>query len=92
MALLTPDDLGAHKGEESTLNPRARQKVIFEFGYFMGKLSRKRVCAMLKGDVEKPSDYAGVLYIPLDDSGGWKMKLIKELQSAGLDIDANKAV
>ena len=47
MALLTPDDLGAHKGEESTLNPRARQKVIFEFGYFIGKLSRKRVCAML---------------------------------------------
>ena len=49
MALLTPDDLGAHKGEESTLNPPARQKVIFEFGYFIGKLSRKRVCAMLKG-------------------------------------------
>ena len=56
MALLTPDDLGVHKGEESTLKPRARQKVIFEFGYFIGKLSRKRVCAMLKGDVEKPSD------------------------------------
>ena len=61
MALLIPDDLGAHKGEESTLNPRARQKVIFEFGYFIRKLSRKRVCAMLKGDVEKPSDYDGVL-------------------------------
>lgn len=92
VALLTPDDLGAHKGEESTLNPRARQNVIFELGYFIGKFSRNRVCAMLKGDVEKPSDYDGVLYIPLDDSGGWKLKLIKELQSAGLDIDANKAV
>ena len=92
VALLTPDDVGAGKGEESTLNPRARQNVIFEFGYFIGKLSRKRVCALVKGNVEKPSDYDGVLYISLDDSGGWKMKLIKELRSAGFDIDANKAV
>ena len=92
VALLTPDDVGAGKGEESTLNPRARQNVIFEFGYFIGKLSRKRVCALVKGNVEKPSDYDGVLYISLDDSGGWKMKLFKELRSAGFDIDANKAV
>ena len=92
VALLTPDDVGACKGEENNLNPRARQNVIFEFGYLIGKLSRKRVCALVKGNVEKPSDYDGVLYIPLDDSGGWKMELIKELKAAGFDVDANKAV
>ena len=92
VALLTPDDVGARKGEENNLNPRARQNVIFEFGYLIGKLSRKRVCALVKGNVEKPSDYDGVLYIPLDDSGGWKMELIKELKAAGFDVDANKAV
>ncbi len=92
VALLTPDDVGAPKREKKNLQPRARQNVIFEFGYFIGKLGRKRVCALLKGKVEKPSDFDGVLYIPLDDSGGWRMKLIKELQSAGLHIDANKAV
>ena len=63
VALLTPDDVGARKGEENNLNPRARQNVIFEFGYLIGKLSRKRVCALVKGNVEKPSDYDGVLYI-----------------------------
>ena len=42
----------------------------------------------MKGNVEKPSDYDGVLYIPLDDSGGWKMELIKELKAAGFDVDA----
>ena len=63
VALLTPDDVGAGKGEESSFNPRARQNVIFEFGYFIGKLDRKRVCALVKGHVEKPSDYDGVLYI-----------------------------
>ena len=91
VALLTPDDVGALKGDESNLNPRARQNVIFEFGYFIGKLHRERVCALVKGDVEKPSDYDGVLYIPLDDSGGWKTGLIRELKDAGFEVDANKA-
>ena len=91
VALLTPDDVGALKGNESNLNPRARQNVIFEFGYFIGKLGRERVCALVKGDVEKPSDYGGVLYIPLDDSGGWKTGLIRELNHAGFEVDANKA-
>ena len=91
LALLTPDDVGAIKGDESNLNPRARQNVIFEFGYFIGKIGRKRVCALVQGDVEKPSDYDGVLYIPLDDSGGWKIGLIKELKTAGFNVDANRA-
>jgi len=92
VALLTPDDVGSLKDEGINLNPRARQNVIFEFGYFIGKLDRKRVCALVKGDVEKPSDYDGVLYIPLDDSDGWKMRLIKELKSTGFEVDANKAI
>ena len=91
ITLLTPDDVGALEGERSNLKPRARQNVIFEFGYFIGKLGRKRVCALVQGDVEKPSDYDGVLYIPLDDSGGWKMEIIKEFKTAGFDVDANRA-
>lgn len=92
VALLTPDDVGSLKDEEHNSKPRARQNVIFEFGYFIGKLDRKRVCALVKSDVEKPSDYDGVLYIPWDDSDGWKMRLIKELKSAGFEVDANKAI
>ena len=91
VALLTPDDVGSLKEEKINLNPRARQNVIFEFGYFIGKLDRKRVCALIKGDVEKPSDYDGVLCIPWDDPDGWKMRLIKELKSAGFQLDANRA-
>ena len=92
VALLTPDDVGSLKDEKHNSKPRARQNVIFEFGYFIGKLDRKRVCALVRGDVEKPSDYDGVLYIPLDDFGGWEKKLIKELKSAGFEVDANKAI
>lgn len=90
--LLTPDDLGALKEEQDSLQPRARQNVVFEFGYFIGRIGRERVCALVKGDIEKPSDYEGVLYILLDAEGGWKMKLIKELKTAGVDVDANQAL
>ena len=91
VVLLTPDDEGGLRDGKGDFKPRARQNVIIEFGYFVGKLGRERVCALVKGDVERPSDYDGVLYIPLDNSGGWEMRLIRELKSAGYDVDANRA-
>ena len=91
VALLTPDDVGALKNEEKNLKLRARQNVVFELGYFLGRLGRERVCALTKGNIEIPSDYDGVVYIPLDD-GGWKMDLIRELKNVGFDVDANKAL
>lgn len=87
VVLLTPDDVGAFQGNETNLKPRARQNVVLELGYFLGRLGRNRVCALKKGDVEIPSDYAGVMYIPLDNPGGWKIELVKELKSAGLNFD-----
>jgi predicted nucleotide-binding protein len=91
IALLTPDDVGAEKNCQKNLNPRARQNVIFEFGYFIGRLGRKRVCGILSGDIEIPSDYSGVLYLKLDPADGWKMDLIKEFKAIGIDVDANLA-
>lgn len=92
VALLTPDDVGSLQGDGSNLNPRARQNVIFELGFFIGKLGREGVCALTKGNVEIPSDYAGVVYIPLGDSGAWKFQLVKELKAVGFEVDANKAL
>ena len=90
VVLLTPDDLGGAATEDrKSFKPRARQNVIFELGFFLGKLGRKRIITFMKGNVEKPSDYDGVLYIPLDDDGGWKLKLAKELRAADLAIDPN---
>lgn len=92
VVLLTPDDVGAAKDQQQDLKPRARQNVIFELGYFLGKLGRKRVCALYKGDVEIASDYQGVLYVAMDDAGGWKMKLASEIKEAGIAVDLNKVV
>lgn len=92
IALLTPDDTGSLKGAGNKPNPRARQNVIFELGFFIGRLGRERVCALTKGEVEIPSDYSGVAYIPLDGSGGWKLSLCKELNAAGYSVDLNRIV
>jgi predicted nucleotide-binding protein len=59
---LTPDDVGALKGER--LQDRGRQNVIFELGQFIGKIGRKNVCLFMKGDVEIPSDLRGIGYYP----------------------------
>lgn len=89
VALLTPDDDGSLKGAGNKPKPRARQNVIFELGFFIGKLRRERVCALTKGEVEIPSDYSGVVYIPLDDFDGWKLRLFRELKDAGYNVDMN---
>ncbi len=89
VVLLTPDDIGG-----AVITPaksaRARQNVIFELGYFVGKLGRGRACLLRKGAVEIPSDLYGVIYTELDEADGWKLKLARELNAAGLKFDANK--
>lgn len=92
IALITPDDTGSSIKDPENIRKRARQNVIFEFGYFIGKLGRHRVAGLVKGDIEVPSDYSGVLYIPIDESGAWRFLLIKELKSVGYEVDANKAI
>jgi predicted nucleotide-binding protein len=92
IVLLTPDDLGHKKDCPDQIRPRARQNVILELGYFVGRLSRSRVCALYKGSVEMPSDFHGVIYLPMDDGAGWKLKLASELKQAGIEIDLNLAI
>jgi len=85
--LLTPDDVGGAKGDAANLRMRARQNVVLELGYFLGSLKRSRVCALYKKGVEIPSDVQGVLYVEMDEGGGWRAKLAREISSAGLPID-----
>lgn len=90
VVLMTPDDVGASASEKDNLKARARQNVIFEFGFFVGKLGRGRVCALYKGDVEIPSDYKGVLYVPME--GDWQLSLAKEIKATGIQVDLNKVI
>ena len=95
VVLFTPDDIGALRDGEEEPKLRARQNVIFELGYLIAKLGRSNVTVLYKGaegDIEIPSDYSGVLYTSLDSGSGWKFELVREMKSAGLDVDANKAI
>lgn len=90
VVLLTPDDEGCVKG--GVPEPRARQNVLLELGFFIGYLGREKVCALKKGTLEIPSDFAGVVWETMDDNNGWKQSLSRELEAAGHEIDWNIAM
>jgi predicted nucleotide-binding protein len=89
IVLLSPCDKGCAK-DSTDFKARARQNVILELGYFIGKLGRNRVCTLKKSEVEEPSDFSGIVYILFDDQNGWKIPLSKELEAAGYNIGLNK--
>jgi hypothetical protein len=90
VVLLTPDDTGCAKGKDP--EPRARQNVLLELGYFIGRLGRGKVCALKRGELEIPSDFAGIVWEKMDSGNGWKLALARELKAAGHDVDLNKAI
>jgi predicted nucleotide-binding protein len=92
VVLLTPDDIGYPKDKPDEGKPRSRQNVIFELGFFVGKLGRERVCALYKEGVEVPSDFQGVLYVEMDTRGGWRLELVREIKHVGIEVDMNKVV
>lgn len=90
--LLSADDIGALNNKDSNSRPRARQNVILELGFFLGKLGRKNIIVLHEiMDIEKPSDFDGIVYEAFDDFGGWKSKLIREMKQSQIYIDPNLA-
>lgn len=89
VVLLSPDDMAYVKGKDAnTARPRPRQNVIFELGFFAGKLGRGNVFVLYKKapDFEMLSDYAGVVYVEFDEAGHWQLKLAQELSAVGYNI------
>ncbi|WCH93946.1 nucleotide-binding protein [Streptomyces moderatus] len=85
VVLLTADDAGGP--QNGTHQPRARQNVVLELGFFLGRLGRDRVVILYEPGVELPSDLQGVLYIELDKAKAWRMSVARELREIGLQID-----
>lgn len=90
VVLLTPDDIGYSKDNKDSAKARARQNVVFELGFFIGKLGRENVCALRKGDIETPTDFSGVVYVSMDERD-WQILLAKEINVAGIAVDLNNA-
>lgn len=86
ICLFTADDIGQKKIATEG-QPRARQNVVFEAGYFMGKLGRDRVVFLADSGIELPSDLSGVVYT---NTANWQVELLKELRAMGYQVDFNK--
>lgn len=86
ICLFTGDDCGKVKDANSE-NLRARQNVVFEAGYFMGKLGRKNIILIASPDIEIPSDLQGVVYT---NEKSWQIDVLKELKAIGYNVDFNK--
>jgi len=85
IVLLTPDDVGGVNVDH--LSPRARQNVIWEWGYLVSRLGRSRVICLYKNGVEMPSDLAGLVTIHIGDDVREKSDEIRrELNAAGYSI------
>ncbi|MCX8534606.1 nucleotide-binding protein [Chryseobacterium luquanense] len=92
IVLLSADDLAFIKNDTpDNAKFRARQNVILELGYFLGKLGRDKVVAIFEQgkDIEIPSDFSGILYLGYSGDESWKLMLAKELKATGFDIDLN---
>ena len=88
ICLFTDDDLGKANKEDS-LRHRARQNVVFEAGYFIGKLGRENVVLLANSSIEMPSDLSGVVYT---NNSTWEMQVLKELREMGFLVDLNKVL
>ena len=86
IVLFTRDDIGYSKQDPQQIRPRARQNVIFELGYLVARLGRRRVRVLYEGDVEIPTNFMGVLYIEMDEDGRWKKYLEREMKDAGIFV------
>ena len=89
IVLFSPDDFGRAK-EDKKDHPRPRQNVVFELGFFIGKLGRQSVVVLHKviDDFEIFSDFQGVIFHPFQK--GWEMDVAKEIKSVGFNVDTNK--
>lgn len=89
ICLFTGDDIVKEDKNENGNSKRPRQNVVFETGFFIGKIGRGSVIIIANRDIEMPSDLSGVVYT---DSNNWKYTLLKELKAIGYEVDANKLI
>lgn len=83
--ILSPDDAGYSLKKVELPKHRARENVILELGYFIGKLGRDKICCLRKGNTNVPSDLHGVGYVPFNEHVKEAYLDIKrELEASGL--------
>jgi predicted nucleotide-binding protein len=91
VVIYSPCDIGGKNTDFPDLAGRARQNVVFEHGFLIGKLGRSKVCPLVTGSVETPNDISGIVYTSMDSSN-WQIELAKELRAAEYPVDMNNVI
>jgi predicted nucleotide-binding protein len=93
VVLMTSDDVGRPRSASSSAeNPRARQNVVFELGFFVGKIGGDKVCALIEPGVERPSDFEGIAYVSYGEHTQWRQELARELKAADVPFDSDRII
>jgi len=67
--------------------------LIYELGYFRGKLGRNRTCVLYVDDFQNDVEllsvfmFMGVILVPLDTGGAWTTQLAKVIQDTGVETN-----
>ena len=88
ICLFTADDKCIGDGNDYVAM-RARQNVVLEAGYFIGKLGRENVVLLAEKGIDMPSDLGGVVYT---DVNNWQLYVCAELKKIGFSIDLNRLI
>lgn len=92
IVLITPDDMGYARNDESSKKYRARQNVVLEMGMLLAKLGRSKVAILVSQElsIEYPSDIQGLLYIPYNNNvDETKVNLAKNMNAVGYNISVD---
>ncbi len=81
ICLFTPDD------EMKDGTKRARENVVLETGYFIGKIGREKTIVIVADGVMNLSDLKGIVYV---SDKNWELDVLKELREIGYSVDFNK--
>ena len=92
VVLLTPDEVGYPAGQPGEKRSRPVQTLVLELGYITAKLGADKVLALTQGNLEIAINLLGLNTVAIDHHEGWKMRLARELRSAGFQIDLNGAL
>ena len=85
-----PDETVTSASDPQLTSFRAGQNIIYEFGFFHGKLGPNRVCVLFKSngemELELPAASLRGPCVRLDSAGEWKGWLARQMREAGLMI------
>ena len=61
--------------------------MVFEMGFFLVHSAAGTWLFIHDQGVEEPGDVRGMLYVPRDSAGAWKMTIAREIHHAGIAVE-----